>query len=144
MSRNRQALEEFLLRAWPLVLGHEPEACLVIAGAVSRCVSAEVPNTRILGVLSDGDLLAELRASSIVVNPVAVGTGLKVKSVEAICLGLPLVSFATGVEGYRVDPEFDFEFVERSSGQHTLEKRQIVLPVEHGLLPDACQPHRAA
>ncbi len=96
---NRRGLDEFLLRAWPQIVAHEPNAKLVVAGPVSHHVPEQTLNASTLGVLSHDDLLAELRASSVVINPVSLGTGLKVKSVEAICLGLPLVSFAAGVEG---------------------------------------------
>ncbi|HEY6838482.1 MAG TPA: glycosyltransferase, partial [Geobacteraceae bacterium] len=45
------------------------------------------------------DLTDEYRRAAIVINPIVAGTGLKIKSVEALCHGKALVTTVNGAEG---------------------------------------------
>ncbi len=99
-AHNRAALASFLETVWPpLRSAHGKEAELHIAGLVCRELDAsQIPE----GVVLRG-FVADLRAlyaeAHLVVNPVYAGSGLKIKNVEALCHGLPLVTTPLGAEG---------------------------------------------
>lgn len=100
-AQNLQALETFLRDAWPKVLaGCDRRPTLRIAGQICQHFAndASLPDQVVL----DGpveSLSDWYQSISIVINPVAVGTGLKVKSIEALAHGRCLVSTAAGLEG---------------------------------------------
>lgn len=73
-----------------------PDAELAVGGTISRQVEP-APGIRILGLVDD---LADAYATAeVVVNPVQLGTGLKIKSVESLGFGRPLVTTPCGAEG---------------------------------------------
>jgi hypothetical protein len=94
---NVRGIEDFLREAWPLIHARQPDAELRIAGRVCGKLSPQVAGVCKLGCLDD--LGAEFERASLVVNPVDAGTGLKIKSIEALARGKCLVSMANGVEG---------------------------------------------
>ena len=51
------------------------------------------------------DLDQVYREASVVINPTVAGTGLKIKSVQALAHGKPLVAWTNGVEGLDYDGE---------------------------------------
>lgn len=69
---------------------------LVLAGKVCDYVP-DAPGCMKLGEIDD--LRQAYDAADIAVNPVRVGTGLKIKSIEALGRGKPLVTTAIGAEG---------------------------------------------
>ena len=94
---NVQGLKDFLRFAWPGVRQDVPDAELLVAGAVSEAIELDQPGVRMLGRVDD---LAELyRSARVVINPVLAGTGLKIKTVEALSRLRPIVTWPTGVEG---------------------------------------------
>ena len=100
MSPNRFAALELIEAIWPAVraaVGGDAE--LVIAGAV--CAALPVPaasaGVRLLGPVRDMDEF--YAAVDIVVSPIRIGGGLKIKNVEALCRGKALVTTAIGAEG---------------------------------------------
>lgn len=99
---NRRALRQFLDAAWPLVAARAPRpARLVVVGAATAGLDAgKLPaNVEVHGAVPD---LAPLYAETdIVVNPVTFGGGLKIKNVEALCHGKPLVTTDVGAQGLR-------------------------------------------
>lgn len=100
MAPNQDALKRLTTRIWPethKVLGSNAE--LLIFGNVgdSQTAPPQSSGIRIEGFVPD--LLTAYAQAHIVLNPVAYGGGLKIKSVEALCLGKPLVTTAIGAEG---------------------------------------------
>ena len=72
-----------------------PGARLLIAGRVGECVSGDGIDS--LGfVESAGDAYAQ---ADVVINPVSEGTGLNIKSIEALGHGVPVVSLPAGARG---------------------------------------------
>jgi glycosyltransferase involved in cell wall biosynthesis len=94
---NVKGLEDFLQFAWPTVRRYEPEAEFVIAGSVAETMTALPDGVRAVGRVDDlRPLYAEAR---LVINPAVAGTGLKIKTVEALCHLCPVVCWPTGAEG---------------------------------------------
>jgi hypothetical protein len=93
---NLAALEWFVEQVLPHVLARCPGAELAVAGSIcSRAV--ERPGTRLLGRV---DQLADAYAAAqVVINPMQFGTGLKIKSVEALGHARALVTTPCGAEG---------------------------------------------
>lgn len=94
---NRRGLTLFCSNVWPRVLQSVPEAQFRVVGPVGTSLPPDTPNAKALGRLESVE--EEYAKASIVVNPVDLGTGLKIKSVEALCYGKALVSTINGVEG---------------------------------------------
>jgi polysaccharide biosynthesis protein PslH len=95
------AVRRLLDRVWPLVLERRPLATLALAGegmeAATFGVRAELPGVRWRGrVPSAGDFLREL---GVLLYPLTTGSGVKVKVLEALALGVPVVSTREGAEG---------------------------------------------
>jgi hypothetical protein len=96
-AMNVRGLKEFLRFAWPAVRERVPDAELVVAGAVSEALGEKPAGVRALGRVDD---VAELyRAARVIINPALAGTGLKIKTIEALCHLRPLVTWPTGTDG---------------------------------------------
>lgn len=94
---NAKGLSDFLAFCWPLVCRDRPEAELVVAGAVGDTVHGAPDNVRVLGRVENlGPLYA---AARLVINPAVAGTGLKIKTVEALCHLRPVVCWPSGADG---------------------------------------------
>lgn len=100
---NRAGLRWLLEHVWPRVRSGWPAARLRIAGEVSRWLGGSAEGVQALGALPD--LTPEYARARLVANPVAVGTGLKIKTIEALGLGKALVSTSNGLDGLSASPE---------------------------------------
>lgn len=95
---NRDGLRWFLEQVWPCFHGHDAE--LHVAGGV--CASLGPAAARAGRVVLHGavaDLDGFLDAADIGINPVFYGGGLKIKTVEYLCRGLPSVVTQEAVHG---------------------------------------------
>jgi len=95
------AVRRLLTRVWPLVLRARPGAQLHLAGrgmvAASFGELADAPGVRWAGsVPSASGFLREL---GVMLYPLDRGSGTKVKVLEALALGLPVVTTPDGAEG---------------------------------------------
>lgn len=93
---NVHAVNYFIHSVLPEIRRRIPEVLLTVAGGVCDKL-ADHPGVRKLGQLDD--LAPAYAAASVVVNPVLFGTGLKVKTVEALGFAKPLVTTPMGAEG---------------------------------------------
>ena len=116
--RNMLGLRDFLKFAWPEIRSAVPDARLAVAGSVGAAVPDYAQGVDVLGHVDDLDPLY-MRAR-VVVNPAAAGTGLKIKTVEALSRLRPIVTWPNGLEGLPpemaelVPPAQDwFDFAER-------------------------------
>ena len=95
---NIDGLARFLNNCWPAIVAAAPEARLRVCGYVHRAfANQKFPGVEFLGHVADVE--TEYAAADIVVNPAWIGTGLKIKTVEALSAGKPLVTTPTGIEG---------------------------------------------
>ena len=98
-SRNRlnvEAVRGFLDATLPRIQERLPAATLLLAGGVCDYV-ADHPGCIKLGRFDDPGPVYE--QGHVVVNPVTGGTGLNIKSVEAMGFGIPLVATEAGSRG---------------------------------------------
>jgi glycosyltransferase involved in cell wall biosynthesis len=96
ISPNRHALSWFLDHVWPLVTMTCPEVVLVVAGGIC----AQLPASDGICPLGEmADLGEFYRQCSFLINPIQAGTGLKIKTVEALANGRCIVTTACGAEG---------------------------------------------
>jgi succinoglycan biosynthesis protein ExoO len=90
---NILGLRWFLEAIWPIVRSKVPDATLRVAGSVCGTVRPLADGVRLLG--SVRDLAALYRQAAVVISPLQVGSGLKIKLIEALGQGKAIV--ATGV-----------------------------------------------
>jgi glycosyltransferase involved in cell wall biosynthesis len=107
---NRRGLQELLDHAWPGIVSAAPHVRLRVVGKVAEGMQFNQPNLDAVGPVDDLD--SEYAQADIVLNPVRAGTGLKIKSVEAVCHGKPLISFPNGVDGFTHDEAMPFIVVD--------------------------------
>jgi glycosyltransferase involved in cell wall biosynthesis len=95
---NLQGLQWFIREVWPAVQREIPEARLVVAGSICDKLKPE-PGLELLGKVRDS---AQAHADFLVsINPMPSGTGLKIKTVEAMACGRPVVATPAGCAGLR-------------------------------------------
>jgi len=101
---NRDAMEYFLQEIFPQIRQARPAARLTITGAAGR--AALRPGLLDEGVSFPGyldDIRPVVRASTAAVVPLRKGAGTRLKILEAMGLGTPVVSTSKGAEGLRVE-----------------------------------------
>jgi glycosyltransferase involved in cell wall biosynthesis len=95
------AVERLLTRVWPRVLERRPGAQLLLAGlGMERAAFPRVPDLR--GVEWRGTVpsaTAFLRELGVLLYPLGRGSGAKIKVLEALALGVPVVTTPDGAEG---------------------------------------------
>ena len=96
---NRQGVEWFLARVWPLIRQKIPSARLRLAGAKSTEISWPADqNVDTLGWIADSE--SEMATWSLAMVPVLTGGGTRVKIAEALSRRCPMVSTSLGAYGY--------------------------------------------
>lgn len=98
---NIEAINWFIAEVWPLFI--HTGLSLEIFGDVSQEVSGEIETLRqqnilLVGKIDDIDSLYSSGAD-LIINPVHMGGGLKIKNVEALAYGLPLITTSEGANG---------------------------------------------
>jgi glycosyltransferase involved in cell wall biosynthesis len=96
---NIAGMDWFIDECWAAILKAVPEAKLVVCGNIGVKWSPVLPSVEITGELSRKEMLERCSSASMTINPCVAGTGLKIKTVEAACLGLPAVCLPTAVDG---------------------------------------------
>lgn len=94
---NRNGINQFINEVWPLVIEQEQNARLIIGGAI--CKSLYIKNNSItkMGIIDDVDAFYNL--GDIAINPVYQGTGLKIKTLEALSYGKITIVHPHSIEG---------------------------------------------
>lgn len=93
---NVDGLLWFLKECWPAIQAALPQAQLHIVGGLAKAAPA-IPGVTPVGFLPH--LADAYRQAHIVINPVRSGTGLNIKSIEALGYGMPLVATNAGSRG---------------------------------------------
>lgn len=77
---------------------------IVLAGKICEHIKVKHKNIELLGLVKDLDQF--YNNIDLIINPLLFGTGQKIKSIEAISFGVPLVSTKVGFEGIYSDYSF--------------------------------------
>lgn len=96
---NAAGLEAFLQEAWPVIRGRHADASLRVFGGIEVCFSDKpgYPGVRFEGFIPK--LRRAYETSTVMINPVQLGTGLKIKTVEAMAFGKAIVTTSCGAAG---------------------------------------------
>ncbi len=101
---NIESMHYFYKEILPLVREELPQCTLTIAGQrppASIRALAEDPSVRVTGYVSDPREVARDCAAFVV--PLLSGSGVRVKILNAMAMGLPVVSTSVGVEGLEAE-----------------------------------------
>ncbi len=96
---NLDGIRYFLLEIWPIVQSKHPQLTLLITGKYEEAFLAEfehVSGVNWLGFVPD---LSSLMNGAISVVPIRLGSGIRVKILESMALGAPVVSTTMAAEG---------------------------------------------
>lgn len=98
---NVDAALWFVNEVLPLIRARRPDARVVLAGSnpTAKVRDLAGPGLEVTGFLSDAGLAARYAAARVAVVPLRFGAGVKLKVVEALREGLPLVTTPVGVQG---------------------------------------------
>jgi glycosyltransferase involved in cell wall biosynthesis len=101
---NNDAALWFIHEAWPLIRSKHPDLQLHFVGlGMQRELKQAAKNdARILLFGEVDDLRPHRERAQIFINPMRIGSGLRIKVLEAMATGLPVVSTALGVAGIPV------------------------------------------
>jgi hypothetical protein len=98
---NAKGLNDFIRLAWPLVLKAVPQAEFHVVGAVGATVDPLLPGVVVHGEIENLD--GVYAGARVVINPAVAGTGLKIKTLEALGHLRPIVLWPSGVDGLGPD-----------------------------------------
>ena len=99
---NKEAVAWFLQRVWPKVLAERPQAQFHLAG---KGLSKTDPAYFQMGVINHGEVDSAdefLRHHGLLVVPLRAGSGIRMKTLEALSLGVPVISTSIGAQGLSV------------------------------------------
>lgn len=105
---NQAAVLDFAREIWPIVSKHRRNTQWKIVGKSANRLSealASSPRTRL--VSDPEDAMIEIASASVAVVPLRVGSGTRLKIVEAWAVGTPVVSTTLGAEGLECEPGRD-------------------------------------
>jgi glycosyltransferase involved in cell wall biosynthesis len=102
-SANYDAMQWFVSEVFPRILSRLPETRLVITGDTADLPLPPVPNVTRTGYVEDvKPLIASSRVS---IAPLLIGGGTRLKILEAMAMGTPVVSTSKGAEGLDSIPD---------------------------------------
>jgi sugar transferase (PEP-CTERM/EpsH1 system associated) len=105
-SPNTEAILYFAAEIWPLIAQQVPEAALQIVGSgppAEVLKLARLPHVTVTGTVPD--VRPYLAAAQVVVAPLRIGGGTRLKILEAMAMARPVVSTSLGCEGLDVQDE---------------------------------------
>ncbi len=118
---NREAIQWLATEIWPLLVAREPRRTLTIIGKAPPPEISELAardnRVRVLGFVPD--VRPYVAEASAYICPIRIGGGTRLKVLDALAMGAPLVATALSVEGLRLE-----------SGTHYLEANTAAAFVE--------------
>lgn len=94
---NVKAIEWFVDNVFDLIIKDYPETKLIIAGRICKVLKYDNKNIVNFGEVDERESV--YKKTTIIINPMRSGTGLKIKSIEALAYGKVLVTTSVGAEG---------------------------------------------
>lgn len=105
-SANYDAVRYFLADIFPLIRRARPDVTFTVTGTTDGVPIRDLPNRE--GVIFTGyvpDIKARIAQSGVCVVPLRLGGGTRLKIIQAMVLGTPVVATSKGAEGLAVTPE---------------------------------------
>ncbi|MBN1400018.1 MAG: glycosyltransferase [Anaerolineae bacterium] len=102
---NVDAMLWFFRRVWPLVRRQSPEARLYVVGKSPHAALAALqtaPGVHVTGYVEE--ILPYFGGGDVYIVPLRIGGGTRLKVLEAMAAGLPLVTTSLGAEGIAITP----------------------------------------
>ena len=135
---NQECMARFCAQAWPLLRARRPAVKLLIVGAdpsPAMVKLGELPGVTVTG--SVPDVRPFIRSSAAMVAPLAIARGTQNKILEAMAMGVPVVTSRIAAGG--VDAEADAHFLVADQPQETAEAllRLVEQPAERARLARA-------
>ncbi len=99
---NERGLHEFLQNSWPVIRERSPQTRLQICGGVAECpriVLAAQRDSRLVLRGFAADVREFYAGPAVVICPLTIGSGLKIKLVEALAHGKAVVASAIAAQG---------------------------------------------
>ena len=104
---NVQAVDWFVKSVWPAVLAQQTQATFHVAG---KGLKAQDPRFQAPGVVVHGEVADArdfMRENGVCVVPLLAGSGIRMKILEAMALGLPVLTTTVGIQGIQVQPQVE-------------------------------------
>ena len=110
---NEQGVMWFLNKVWPLVLSAQPNAKFHLAG---KGLSKQDPRFFQSGIVNHGEVSnAEdfMHQHGVMIVPIQAGSGIRIKTLEAMALGVPIVSTSIGAQGLAVSDDIEIKLADQ-------------------------------
>ncbi len=107
-SFNRDALDHFVRRIYPALAGTEGLLVTIVGGRLPKPLEffGLQPDVRVVGAVSD--VRPYLHGASCLVIPLRFGGGLRIRILEAMSAGIPVVCSSVAIAGMPFEPGRDF------------------------------------
>jgi polysaccharide biosynthesis protein PslH len=114
---NRQAVEWIVERLWPLLAAREPRLTLTVAGSdFPPALRARLAAAGIATAADVGDLPVFAAPFGAMIAPLFSGSGMRIKLLEAMALGKPVIATTLGARGIAVRPGEDALLADDADG----------------------------
>lgn len=98
---NLDGIRWFVDRVWPLILKQRPDIILRLVGTGTETgMFNQHPNIEGLGFVADSE--SEIGSWTLMIVPILVGGGTRIKIAEAFSRGCPVVATTQGAYGYQI------------------------------------------
>jgi polysaccharide biosynthesis protein PslH len=127
-TANLDAMQYFIAEILPLIKEKRPKAKLLITGKVTDQIRSSLPmeaNVEFTGYLED--VRPKIGTAWLSVIPLRIGGGTRLKILESLSMGTPVVSTSKGAEGLDLKPGRDI-LIQDTPGEFALE---VIKVLEH-------------
>lgn len=143
LPHNDDGLRTFIDLTWPKLLAERPDATLKIFGRDPLpglvAAAAQHPQTVSLEGFAP-DLSAALTRAAAMINPLRFGSGIKLKVIEALGRGIPVVSTPVGADGISSGPQHGV-LVADSTSEFMTHLLDLTSPAYNAAIADAARNH---
>lgn len=103
VSHNKDAVEYFINKIFPIIKQKVPDAKFIIVGKCSNEYKRMFQDSNDIEITGEvKDIREYIQKCSVVVAPLTYGSGIKTKILETMAMGIPVVTNSIGAEGINV------------------------------------------